>query len=77
MIPDHGDNHSAGDQSDGGGDDHGDNLNLHQGLSMPNLSSGGPPRSEDLHMALSFYQVDLDRNFIPPSRTWYNLHWNQ
>ena len=27
-----------------------------QGLPMPNLSSG-PPRSEDLHMALSFYQV--------------------
>ena len=73
MITDHADNHSAGDQCD----DHGDNLNLHQGLSMPNLSSGGPPRSEDLHMALSFYQVDLDRNFIPPSRTWYNLHWNQ
>ena len=27
-----------------------------QGLPMPNLACG-PPRSEDLHMALSFYQV--------------------
>ena len=27
-----------------------------QGLPMPNLGCG-PPRSEDLHMALSFYQV--------------------